>query len=50
MLDVFITSTKRRKIIVVYAKYPDFRKRVDDEYMRRQKNYAEFKKSIDKSN
>ena len=24
MLDVFITSRVRRKIIVVYAKYPDF--------------------------
>lgn len=25
MLDVFITSRVRRKIIVVFAKYPDFR-------------------------
>ena len=25
MLDVFITSRVRRKIIVVYAKYPDFK-------------------------
>ena len=24
MLDVFITSMVRRKIVVVYAKYPDF--------------------------
>ena len=24
MLDVFITSRVRRKIVVVYAKYPDF--------------------------
>ena len=28
MLDVFITSSVRRKIIVVYAKYPDFRTHV----------------------
>ena len=28
MLDVFITSRVRRKIIVVYAKYPDFRTHV----------------------
>lgn len=27
-LDVFITSRVRRKIIVVYAKYPDFRTHV----------------------
>jgi hypothetical protein len=25
MLDTFITSRVRRKIIVVYAKYPDFK-------------------------
>lgn len=25
MLDLFITSKTRRKIIVVYTKYPDFR-------------------------
>lgn len=25
MLDVFVTSRVRRKIIVVFAKYPDFR-------------------------
>ena len=25
MLDIFITSRVRRKIIVVFAKYPDFR-------------------------
>ncbi len=25
MLDVFITSRVRRKVVVVYAKYPDFR-------------------------
>ena len=25
MLDVFITSRVRRKIIVIYAKYPDFK-------------------------
>ena len=24
MLDIFITSRVRRKIVVVYAKYPDF--------------------------
>jgi DNA-binding MarR family transcriptional regulator len=28
MLDTFITSRVRRKIIVVYAKYPDFRTHV----------------------
>src|SRR5574344_1552765 len=28
MLDVFIPSRVRRKIIVVYAKYPDFRTHV----------------------
>jgi len=28
MLDVFITSRVRRKIIVVYAKYPDFKTHV----------------------
>ncbi|HYG84217.1 MAG TPA: winged helix-turn-helix domain-containing protein [Verrucomicrobiae bacterium] len=28
MLDVIITSRVRRKIIVVYAKYPDFRTHV----------------------
>jgi predicted transcriptional regulator with HTH domain len=28
LLDVFITSRVRRKIIVVYAKYPDFRTHV----------------------
>jgi len=28
MLDVFITSRVRRKIVVVYAKYPDFRTHV----------------------
>ena len=28
MLDVFITSRVRRKIVVVYAKYPDFRTQV----------------------
>ena len=28
MLDIFITSRVRRKIIVVYAKYPDFRTHV----------------------
>ena len=28
MLDVFTTSRVRRKIIVVYAKYPDFRTHV----------------------
>ena len=28
MLDVFITSRVRRKIIVVYAKYPDFKPHV----------------------
>lgn len=40
----------KERLAEVFRKYPDFRKRVDDEYMRRQKNYAEFKKSIDKSN
>ncbi len=28
MLDVFITSRVRRKVIVVYAKYPDFKTHV----------------------
>jgi len=28
VLDVFITSRVRRKILVVYAKYPDFRTHV----------------------
>jgi DNA-binding transcriptional regulator YhcF (GntR family) len=28
MLDIFITSRVRRKIIVVYAKYPDFKTHV----------------------
>lgn len=28
MLDVFITSRVRRKIIVVYAKFPDFKTHV----------------------
>jgi len=28
MLDTFITSRVRRKIIIVYAKYPDFRTHV----------------------
>ncbi|MCB9819844.1 winged helix-turn-helix transcriptional regulator [Candidatus Nomurabacteria bacterium] len=28
MLDVFITSRVRRKIVVVYAKYPEFRTHV----------------------
>ncbi len=28
MLDVFITSRVRRKIIVVYSKYPDFKTHV----------------------
>ena len=28
MLDIFITSRVRRKIIVVFAKYPDFRTHV----------------------
>src|SRR5580765_8224710 len=28
MLDVFITSRVRRKILVVYAKYPDFKTHV----------------------
>ena len=28
MLDVFITSRVRRKIMVVYAKYPDFKTHV----------------------
>lgn len=28
MLDVFITSRVRRKVVVVYAKYPDFRTHV----------------------
>jgi endonuclease V-like protein UPF0215 family len=28
MLDTFITSRVRRKIIVVYAKYPDFKTHV----------------------
>lgn len=28
MLDVFITSRVRRKIVVIYAKYPDFRTHV----------------------
>lgn len=28
MLDVFITSRVRRKIVVVYARYPDFRTHV----------------------
>ena len=28
MLDVFVTSRVRRKIIVVFAKYPDFKTHV----------------------
>lgn len=28
MLDVFITSRVRRKIVVIYAKYPDFKTHV----------------------
>src|SRR5437870_8213358 len=28
MLDVFITSLVRRKIILIYAKYPDFKNHV----------------------
>jgi predicted transcriptional regulator with HTH domain len=28
MLDIFITSRVRRKILVVYAKYPDFKTHV----------------------
>lgn len=28
MLDIFISSRVRRKIVVVYAKYPDFRTHV----------------------
>ena len=28
MLDVFITSSVRRKIVVIYAKYPDFKTHV----------------------
>jgi len=28
MLDIFITSRVRRKIVVVYAKYPDFKTHV----------------------
>lgn len=28
MLDVFITSRVRRKVVVVYAKYPDFKTHV----------------------
>lgn len=28
MLDVFVTSRVRRKIVVVYAKYPDFKTHV----------------------
>ncbi len=28
MLDIFITSRVRRKVIVVYAKYPDFKTHV----------------------
>jgi len=28
MLDVFMTSRVRRKVVVVYAKYPDFRTHV----------------------
>lgn len=28
MLDIFITSRVRRKIIVVFAKYPDFKTHV----------------------
>lgn len=28
MLDVFITSRVRRKVVVVYAKYPDFKAHV----------------------
>jgi DNA-binding PadR family transcriptional regulator len=28
MLDVFITSRVRRKIVIVYAKYPDFKTHV----------------------
>jgi DNA-binding MarR family transcriptional regulator len=28
MLDIFITSRVRRKIIVIYAKYPDFKTHV----------------------
>lgn len=28
MLDIFITSRVRRKVVMVYAKYPDFRTHV----------------------
>ena len=28
MLDIFITSRVRRKIVVIYAKYPDFKTHV----------------------
>ena len=28
MLDIFITSRVRRKIVVVFAKYPDFKTHV----------------------
>ena len=28
MLDIFVTSRVRRKIIVVFAKYPDFKTHV----------------------
>ena len=28
MLDVFITSRVRRKIVIIYAKYPDFKTHV----------------------
>lgn len=28
MLDIFITSRVRRKVVVVYAKYPDFKTHV----------------------
>jgi len=28
MLDVFITSRVRRKIVILYAKYPDFKSHV----------------------
>ena len=28
MLDIFITSRVRRKIVVVFAKYPDFKAHV----------------------
>ncbi len=40
----------KERLAEVFRKYPDFEKKVDDEYMKRQRNYTEFKKSMNQSN